>query len=128
MFSKMRSKIIVLICILIVLFMFFGTLTLGVNNKNHKKYTIDNLTEVVLSNDQCKVKEIFGSGEVDINTKDSEGIYPLEKTLAFNNYEMAKILLDLGANLDVETSSGETIREIVNKGDSKMMKDLFAKY
>ena len=43
MFSKMRSKIIVLICILIVLFMFFCTLTLGVNNKNHKKYTIDNL-------------------------------------------------------------------------------------
>lgn len=128
MFSKMRSKIIALICMLIVLFMFSGTLTLGVNNKNHKKYTIDNLTEEILSNDQCKVKEILSSGEVDINTKDSEGIYPLEKTLVFNNYEMAKILLDLGANPDVEVSSGETIRESVNKGDSKMMENLFAKY
>ncbi len=128
MFSKMRPKIIVPICILIISVMFSSTLALGVNNKNHKKYTIDDLTEAILSNDQSKAKKILNSSEVDINTKDTEGIYPLEKTLVFNNYEMAKILLDSGANPDVETSSGETIRKIVNKGDSKIMKDLFNKY
>jgi ankyrin repeat protein len=128
MFVRTKWKVILPVCVLIILIILSSTSRLKANNINHKKYTIDELTEAILSNEESKVKEIIDSGEVDINTKDTEDIYPLEKSLVFSNYEMAKLLLDSGANPDIETSSGETIREIVNKDDSKMMKDLFDKY
>lgn len=96
--------------------------------KERKNYTVNQLYNAVLSNDQVLVKKILSSKEVNINQKNSDGYYPLEGVLPFENCEMAEILLSNGANPYVITSNKLTIYDTVMKDGSKKMKRIFLKY
>lgn len=98
------------------------------NDSGNTKYTIDQLTKAVLENDMKLVKSIISSKSVDINRKDSEDQYPIEMVLMMNNSDMAKILLEAGADPYVKTSSGETVYDIIMNGDSKYLKTIFKEY
>lgn len=92
------------------------------------KYTIDQFTSAVLSNDTTLVDEIIESKSIDINQKDSEGKYPLEKALVFENCEMIRTLLDAGANPKAITPNGKTICENVMKTDDKTLRAIFSEF
>lgn len=93
-----------------------------------KVYTIDQLSSAVLSNDRDMVKEIINSQQVDINTKDSEGNYPLENVMIFENVEMAAFLLENGADPNLELKEGSTVAKEVVKSNNQAMKALFKNY
>lgn len=88
----------------------------------------DQLVDAVMSNDPDKVLELINEQKVDINQKSSDGLYPLEGTLALENLEMAELLLENGADPNVVTQNGKTIKEEVMAGNSKMLKELFSEY
>lgn len=87
--------------------------------------TSDVLNQAVLSNDLEKVKEILESGEVDINTADSLGIYPLENALVFDNLEMIDLLMQHDVDLTLETANGKTLQELGRGSDSQAIQQLF---
>lgn len=91
-------------------------------------YTIDQLTKAVQKNDVNLVNKIIKSKSVDINGKDSEDKYPIETVLVMGNCDMAKILLEAGADPYVTTSDGRTVYDIVMKGDNKYLKEIFREY
>ncbi len=88
----------------------------------------DELTNAVLENDQGKVKSILENNRKLVNTKNSEGKYPLEITLVLENCEMAELLFNYGADATAETSSGETIYQLAMKNENKTLKQIFAKH
>lgn len=94
-------------------------------DKNTRIYTIDQFTDAVLSNNQVLVKEMIKSGYIDINTKNSDGDYPLEVSLLLENIEMADLLLQNGADANLKTNCGKSVKELVLKNGSRAMKDLF---
>lgn len=94
-------------------------------DKKALKYTIDQFTDAVLSNDQALVKKMLKSGYIDINTKNSDGDYPLEVSLILENIEMADLLLQNGADANLKTNCGKSVKELVLKNGSRAMKDLF---
>ncbi len=88
----------------------------------------DALVDAIISNELEKVLELINEKKVDLNQTNSEGIYPLEATLVLENLEMAELLLENGADPDVKTQQGKTIKERVMSGNSKMLKELFLEY
>ncbi len=98
-------------------------------NECSQTYTIDQLCDASLSNDIELVKKIIDSKVVDINQKDSEGYYPIEKTLPFENCELAIILLDAGANPHVISkyadSNNMTVYDYALNTNNKSFKDIF---
>ncbi|WIF95080.1 ankyrin repeat domain-containing protein [Caminicella sporogenes] len=100
------------------------------NKQNDKKvhYTIDELTKRILENDIDLVRAIVMSKSVDINQKDSKGKYPLEIVFIMNNCDMAKILLEAGADPYIIISNGETIYDKAMKSDSEYLKKIFKNY
>lgn len=102
--------------------------TSDVNAEGKIKYTVDQLTNAVLENDTELVKSIISDKSVDINGKDSENKYPIEMVLVMDNLDMAKILLDAGADSYVITSDGESVYDIAMKSDSKYLKEIFEEY
>lgn len=93
-----------------------------------KVYTIDQLSSAVLSNDKDMVKKIIDSQQVDINTKDAEGNYPLENVMLFENVEMAALLLENGADPNLDLKEGSTVAKEVAKSNNQAMKALFKNY
>ena len=96
--------------------------TSDANAEGKIKFTVDQLTNAVLENDTELVKSIISDKSVDINEKDSENKYPIEMVLVMDNLDMAKILLDAGADSYVITSDGESVYDIAMKSDSKYLK------
>lgn len=92
------------------------------------EFTIDQLTQAVLENNIALVNRIIASGSVDINSQDSEGIYPIEMVLVMGNCDMAKILLEAGADPYVITSSGKSVYDLVMEGDNNYLKKIFRQY
>lgn len=92
------------------------------------KSAIDKFTEAVLCNDIEYVKKTIISDTIDINGKDSNEEYPIEIILIMENCEMAKILLEAGADPYVETSEGKSVYDIVMSNHSKYMKSIFEEY
>lgn len=88
----------------------------------------DELVDAIMSNDLEKVLELITEKKVDVNQANSEGIYPLEAILVLDNVEMAEFLLKNGADPDIVTQEGKTIKERVMSGNSKMLKELFSEY
>lgn len=91
-------------------------------------YTIDQLTKAVQENDINLVNKIIKRKSVNINGKDSEDKYPIEMILVMGNCDMAKILLEAGADPYVTTSDERTVYDIVMKGDNKYLKEIFREY
>ncbi|HAQ39767.1 MAG TPA: hypothetical protein DCM73_02330 [Clostridiales bacterium] len=139
-----RNKIIVFVVFIVAIMVYLISKDLSKENKmvhipskqydetsedaGNTKYTIDQLTKAVLENNTGLVENIISSKSVDINGKDSKDQYPIEKVLVLNNSEMAKILLEAGADPYVKTSGGDTVYDIVMNGDSKHMKTIFEDY
>lgn len=98
------------------------------NSESGRSYTADELYKAVESNNERTVLQILESGTVDINTKTKNGRYPLEAVLLFDNLEMAELLLENGADPNVVTQNGKTIKDQVVSGSSKMLKQLFEQY
>lgn len=92
------------------------------------EYSINTLTGAVLRNEQEMVTDILASGKVDVNAKDDAGQYPLELALVIDNLEMAKLLLEGGADQTLMMSSDETIQEKVQRDGTEAMKALFQQY
>lgn len=98
------------------------------NNIEYKNYTINQLTNATISNDIELVNNIIKSGSVDINSKDSNGRYPLETTIAiYHNCEMSKILLDAGADPYVSINN-KTIYETVMDSKNVTLKNIFKEH
>lgn len=93
-----------------------------------KTLTSDTFSKAVLENNIELVNKIIRNKTVDINKKDSNGQYPIEMVLVMNNCEMAKILLESGANPYVATANGEVVYDIVMKKENKTLKNIFKKY
>lgn len=92
-------------------------------------YTIDELSKAVFVNNTEAVDKILKSNKVDINTKDSDGKYPLEQALVLENCEMAETLLANGADPNKITSDGITIyAKATADNQSNYMKKLFNYY
>lgn len=91
-------------------------------------YTVDELYKAIESNNERTVLLILENATVDVNKMTKLGRYPLEAVLLFDNLEMAELLLENGADPEVVTQEGKTIREIVMSGSSKMLKQLFEAY
>lgn len=89
---------------------------------------IDDVTDAVLCNDIAFIEKVMEEGNIDLNTKDSEGKYPLEITLIMENCDMAKLLLEAGADPYKVTSDGKTIYDVVMKSDSEYYKNIFMEY
>ncbi|WMJ76179.1 MULTISPECIES: ankyrin repeat domain-containing protein [unclassified Sedimentibacter] len=138
----MFKKSLIIVSSLLIFVVLFGCSTKGKNDNaqpdelqkvattenDSAKYTVDELSNAILSNDTEKVSKIIQSKTVDINQKNSDGKYPIEIVFVMNNCEMAEKLLDAGANPQVVTSNGETVYDIaVNKGN-KTLKAIFEKY
>jgi len=100
------------------------------DNKGKKisMYTIDQLTQGVLENDIDLVEKIIKEGIIDVNTKDTEGIYPIEQVLVMANCDMSKILLKAGADPYVKTSDDTSVYDKVIEGDNKYLKSIFKEY
>lgn len=96
--------------------------------KTDKKISIDKFTNAILQNDESTVNQVIKNNSVNINNKDSNGKYPLEMILTFENCEMAEELLEAGADPYVNTSDGTTVYDKVMKSDNKYMKTIFEKY
>jgi ankyrin repeat protein len=93
-----------------------------------KKISIDKFTDAILQNDVSTVNQVIKNNAVNINNKDSNGKYPIEMILTFENCEMAEKLLEAGADPYVTTSDGTTVYDKVMKSDNKFMKTIFEKY
>mgnify|MGYP000922275789 FL=1 len=98
------------------------------NEEGKIKFTVDQLSKAVLENDTELVNSIISDKSVDINRKDSENKYPLEMVLVMSNCDMAKVLLNAGADPYVITSDGESVYDIVMKGDNSYLKEIFEEY
>lgn len=96
--------------------------------ENYFKYTVDQLSQVVLVNDIVTVNNILESKTVNINQRDSNEKYPLEMVLVMGNCDMAKILLKAGADPHLKTKNGKTIYELAMNFDSKSLKAIFKRY
>jgi ankyrin repeat protein len=96
--------------------------------KADKKISIDKFTDAILQNDVSTVNQVIKNNAVNINNKDSNGKYPIEMILTFENCEMAEKLLEAGADPYVTTSDGTTVYDKVMKSDNKFMKTIFEKY
>lgn len=90
--------------------------------------SIDAITNAVLSNDIAFIEKVIEEGNIDLNTKNSEGEYPLAITLIMENCDMAKLLLEAGADPYKDLSDGKTIYDVVMKSDSKYYKSIFKAY
>lgn len=90
--------------------------------------TKDQLTKAVLENDIEQVNKIIESKSLDINEKDSSGKYPIEMVLVMGNCDMAKILLQAGADPYVTTSGGKSVYDTAMAEGSKYLKEIFYKY
>lgn len=90
--------------------------------------TKDQLTKAVLENDIEQVNKIIESKSLDINEKDSSGKYPIEMVLVMGNCDMAKILLQAGADPYVATSGGKSVYDTAMAEGSKYLKEIFYKY
>ena len=105
----------------------------GLKNNTEKsdidiETAIDQLTQAILENDIELVNRIIESKSADINGKDSEGKYPIEMVLVMNNCDMAKILLEAGADPYVITPGGKSVYDIATEEGSKYLKDIFKEY
>ena len=100
----------------------------GNADKDSSKYSIDELSNAILSNDKETVSKIIQSKIVDINQKNSDCKYPIEMVLVMENCEIAEMLLDAGADPQVITSDGKTVYDIAVKKDNKTLKAIFEKY
>ncbi len=123
--------------IVLSMFLVFSSLSFVYSNplfsENNKPIKVqinpaDDLTNAVLANDQSKVKSILDNNRKLVNTKNSEGKYPLEITLVLGNCEMAELLFNYGADATAKTSSGETIYQLAMKSENKTLKQIFAKH
>lgn len=98
------------------------------SNQDNNNFNIDQLSEAVISNNIELVNRIIKNDLVNINSKDSEGKYPIEQVLVFGNCDMAKILLNAGANPNVITSQGISVYDIAMNGENKYMKVIFKQF
>lgn len=91
---------------------------------------IDGICNAILSNDISYIKGVIEKDNTNdiFNAKNSEGVYPLEMTLVMTNCDMAKLLLENGANPMVKLSDGKTIYDKAMESDSKYYKEIFEAY
>lgn len=66
--------------------------------------------------------------DVDINAVNSNGISALFYTIAYNNYEGTKLLLNNGANIYLKTNRGKNIFNFSSNKISKEIYSLFTQY
>lgn len=97
-------------------------------DKSNSNLTIDELTNAVLVNNIELVNKIINSEKININEKDSNGEYPIEKVIVMGNCDMAKILLEAGADPYVLTSDDISVYDEVMKGSNKYLKTIFKAY
>lgn len=88
----------------------------------------DELSNAVLENDTELVNEILNSNSIDINEKNSDGKYPIEMVLIMDNCEMAKTLLEAGADPYVLTSEGISVYDFVMNDDNESLKSIFSEH
>jgi len=81
---------------------------------------LDDLGQAILSNDLTAVKSLSES-DLDLNRKDSEGLYPLEYIFVMENCQAFQILLENGADPSVKCGDGLTVREKVAETRNKTL-------
>lgn len=87
-------------------------------------YSINDFSAAVLSNDSALVNNAIKGG-IDVNQKDLQGRYPLEQVFPFGNCEMARTLLEAGADPDRATSDGPTIYDLAMKTNNSALMAIF---
>lgn len=68
---------------------------------------VDALYEAAGAGDAAKVTALLGSG-VNVNGRTSDGSYALNRAAVENQVEIMRMLLDRGANPNVQNSQGDT--------------------
>ena len=111
-----------IICFCYISLSFMGNIQISVYAN---EYDINDLSKSIIENNKKLVKKIINKNGIDINQKDSDGRYPLEKVLVMENCEMAKLLLDNGANPFVITKGGQSIYKKVMNTPNKTLKKIF---
>ncbi|WP_105615114.1 ankyrin repeat domain-containing protein [Vallitalea okinawensis] len=102
--------------------------TINTENMTEASYTIDELTNAILSNDTGLVNAIIEENLLDINQPDSEGHYPLEMVLIMDNCEIAETLLAAGADANVLTADGSKVYDLAMESSSSLLKSIFEEY
>lgn len=72
-----------------------------------RDFTVDDLTKAAGEGNLHRVLDIVESG-VNVNTKDSEGWFPISKAAASGQTEVVKTLIRVGANKNAQTSRRNT--------------------
>lgn len=119
---KKKSILMLIICFCYISLSFMGNIQISVYAN---EYDINDLSKSIIENNKKLVKKIINKNGIDINQKDSDGRYPLEKVLVMGNCEMAKLLLDNGANPFVITKGGQSIYKKVMNTTNKTLKKIF---
>lgn len=135
MLRKRKVIIVSIVVILVALLFYLGNGSLFAKDKvvedieeKDFNFTIDQLTSAVLENDIGLVNQIIESDSLDINEKDSQGQYPIEMVLVMGNCDMAKILLEAGADPYVITSNEKSVYDMVMEEDNESLKEIFSQY
>lgn len=84
-------------------------------------YDVDAISNAVLTNDIKYITDFAQDTNSDkniLNTKNRDGLYPLEMTLVMTNCEMAELLLNAGADPLLITKDNKSILDKVLESDS----------
>lgn len=87
---------------------------------------LSQLSNAIMCNDMDTVKKYVIDDQVDLNQKNEDGEYPLESVFVFDNVEMATFLIQHGANPDLKTADGKTIRDRALAQSNQSLKDAFS--
>lgn len=141
--TKKWSKLSIITSIMIIIVIVFLFATNGSNEDTRKNVAMENKTisvsdlgdfdseyfmDKILSNDQEAVIKLIKQEEYDPNYRFEDGRVYFENALVFMNLEMAQILFESGVDPNIQTSTGETIDEIIKTSGSKAMKSLLKNY
>ena len=109
-----RNGWIIAVCVIVVA----AVSTLAILNRNAKPDKNAQLASAIASGDLPQVKKLVSSGAQIKSKTSGTGFTPLHWAAFEEQYEVAKFLLDQGADPQVKDAHGETVEELLKKSSS----------
>ncbi len=92
-----------------------------------EKPDVENIFSAVANGDTDAVRHYIVDLGVDVNSRDGNSLTPLHYSAKFNQVDVARLLIELGAKADITNNCGKTPLQVAEKHGrdeiAKLIKD-----